>query len=76
MFKFGRVLGDDCCGGGATNVFNDIPYDGWVQGDPFVRYVFGAGGSILISCEGKLRAIDFSYERVHPLIDSSTYCFN
>jgi hypothetical protein len=38
--------------------------------------VFGAGGSVLDSCEGKLGVVDFSYERIYILIDSSTYCFN
>jgi hypothetical protein len=46
------------------------------KGDPFVADVFGAGGSVLDSCEGKLRVVDFSYERIYILIDSSKYCFN
>jgi hypothetical protein len=69
------MLGDDYYGG-ATNVFIDIPYNGRVKGDPFAADVFCVGGSILGSCEGKLGVINFSYECVHPLIDSSTYCFN
>jgi hypothetical protein len=58
------------------NVCIVMPYDGWAKGDPFVADVFGAGGSILDSCEGKLGAVDFSYECIYILIDSSTYCFN
>jgi hypothetical protein len=75
MFRIGRVLGGDCCSC-ATNMFIGIPYNSWVQGDPFTVDVFSAGGSVLGSSEGKLGAIDFSYERVHPLIDPSTYSFN
>jgi hypothetical protein len=55
-----------------TNVCIGMPYDGWAKGDPFVADVFGAGGSVLDSCEGKLGAVDFSYERIYILIDSST----
>jgi hypothetical protein len=66
--------GNDC--DGDTNAFIGIPYDGWAKGDPFVADVLGAGDSVLDSREGKLGAIDFSYERICILIDSSTYCFN
>jgi hypothetical protein len=38
--------------------------------------VLGASGSVLDSRKGKLGAVDFSYERICILIDSSTYCFN
>jgi hypothetical protein len=71
-----------CCvpGGGGydddTNACIDMPYDGWAKGDPFIANVFSMGGSILDSCEGKLGAVDFSYERIYLLIDLSTYCFN
>jgi hypothetical protein len=53
-----------------------ISYNGWVQDDPIVADVLGAGGSVLGSCEGKLGVVDFSYKRVHPLTDSSIYCFS
>jgi hypothetical protein len=49
--------------------------DGWAKGDPFVADVFGAGGSVFDSCDGKLGAVDFLYEHTHSLIDSSTYSF-
>jgi hypothetical protein len=53
MFRAGREhVGGGC--NGATNVFIGIPYDGWAKSDPFVADVFGAGGSVLDSCEGKL----------------------
>jgi hypothetical protein len=58
------------------NVCIGIPYDGWAKGDPFVADVFGAGGSILDSREGKLGAVGFLYESTHFLIDLSTYSFN
>jgi hypothetical protein len=69
------VPGGNGCDG-YTNVCIDIPYDGWAKGDPYVAGVFGVGGSPLDSCEGKLGEVDFSYERIHLLIDLSTYCFN
>jgi hypothetical protein len=68
--KPGRVPGGSC--DGDTNVCIDIPYDGWAKGDPFLANVFGGGGSVLDSCEGKLGKVDFSYERAHPLKDSSS----
>lgn len=58
VFRIGRALVDDCCGG-ATIVFISITYNGWVLDDPFAADVFGAGGSVLGSCEGKLGAIYF-----------------
>ena len=61
---------------GDTKACIVIPYDGWVKGDPFVADVLGAGGSVLDSHDGKLGAVDLSYERKCILIDSSTYCFN
>jgi hypothetical protein len=61
---------------GDTKACIGIPYDGWVKGDPFVADVLGAGGSVLDSRDGKLGAVDFSYERKCILIDSSMYCFN
>ena len=63
------------CDGG-TKASIGIPYAGWVKGDQFIVDVFDAGGSVLDSRDGKLRAADFSYERRCILIDSSTYCFN
>jgi hypothetical protein len=69
------VPGDDDCDDD-TNVCIDMPYDGWAKGDPIVADVFGMGGSVLDSCEGKLGEVDFSYERIYILIGSSTYCFN
>jgi hypothetical protein len=71
-----------CCvpsGGGYdgdTKACISIPYDGWAKGDPFVADVLGAGGSVFVSRDGKLGAVDFSYECKCILIDSSTYCFN
>jgi hypothetical protein len=59
--------------GGDINVFIGIPYNGWVQDDPFVADVLGAGGSILGSYEEKLGEVDFSYECANPLTDSSIY---
>jgi hypothetical protein len=53
------------------NIFIGIPYNAWVQDDPFVANVLDAGGSVLGSCEGKLGVVDFSYEHAHPL-----YCFS
>jgi hypothetical protein len=47
---------------GDTKACIGIPYDGWVKGDPFVADVLGAGGSVLDSHDGKLGAVDFSYE--------------
>jgi hypothetical protein len=70
-----RALGDGGSGGAMT-VFIGIPYNGWVQDDLFATDVLGVGGSVLGSCEGKLRAVDFSYKCPHPLTDSSIYCFN
>jgi hypothetical protein len=66
------------CGecGDATNAFIGVPYNGWVQGDPLVVNVLCAGGSVLGSCEGKLGALDFSYDHAHTLTDPSIYCFN
>jgi hypothetical protein len=58
------------------NIFIGIPYNGWVQHDPFATDVLGACGSILGSCEGKLGAVKFSYERVYPLTNSFIYCLN
>jgi hypothetical protein len=69
------VPGGDGCDDD-TNVCISMPYNGWAKGDPFVANVFGAGGSVLGSCEGKLGAVDLSYEHIYILIDSSTYCFN
>jgi hypothetical protein len=42
----------------------------------FAADVFGVGGFVFGSCEGKLGAVDFSYECVHPLIDPSIYYFS
>jgi hypothetical protein len=56
------------------NVFIGILYNDWVQDDPFATNVFGTSGSVFGSCKGKLVAVDFSYECVHPLIDLSTHC--
>jgi hypothetical protein len=53
---------------GDTNVCISILYDGWVKDDPSVAYVFGAGGSVLDSCEGKLEAVNFSYEPKSMLV--------
>jgi len=74
MCRVGHVLGCYDCGG-VMNVFIGIAYNGWVQDDPSTN-MLGDGGSILGSRKGKLGAIDFSYERAHPLTDSSIYCFN
>ena len=72
-----RVLG---ASGGSygcgVNVCVSIPYDGWAKGDSFVADVFGVGGSVLDSREGKLGAVGFLYESAHFLIDLSTYSFN
>jgi hypothetical protein len=73
--KAGRVPGGVGCDGD-TNVCIGIQYDGWAKGDPFVADMFGAGGSVLDSREGKLWAVGFLYESAHFLIDSSTYSFN
>jgi hypothetical protein len=75
MSKACRVPGGGGCDGD-TNVCIGTPYDGWAKGDPLVVDVFGASGSALDSCERKLGAVDFLYERIHLLIDLSTYCFN
>jgi hypothetical protein len=73
--RAGHMPGGSGCGG-AMNVFIGISYNDWVPDDPFAADVLGAGGSVLGSCEGKLGAVDFSYERVRTLIDSSIYSFN
>jgi hypothetical protein len=62
--RAGRVPGGGGCDGD-TNVCIDIPYDVRAKGDPFVADVFGTGGSILDSCEGKLGAVGFLYENTH-----------
>jgi hypothetical protein len=52
MSRAGHVPGGGC--DGDTNVCISISYDGWAKGDPFVVDVFGTGGFVLDSSEGKL----------------------
>jgi hypothetical protein len=67
MSRAYHVSGGGGCDGD-TNVCISILYDGWVKDDPFVAYVFGVGGFVLDSCEGKLGALDFSYEPKSMLV--------
>jgi hypothetical protein len=51
--------------------FIDIPYNGWGYESPFVADVLDIEILLLVSNDGKLRAIDFSNERFNFLIDFS-----